>query len=191
MKNRSLFSYFVVTMLFLASNAESKTHCFCVATSGDSTGKSSPAGTVLKRWPISTTWNTAHMGGQSECRQICSNLASNTSDVGASACANNVSSGTVIRAYAAIGARDYKNVKDLGTVVRTGPDLSCPSGYELVKPGATNFHSSAGFNNTAYCAKTLDMGCPQGYIAESWSGGVKCVLKTVPSTVGSGTCKIQ
>ena len=191
MKKQWCFSLVVISLVLFSSIAGADTHCFCVATSKDSSGQNSPQGTVLQSWPVSKTWKTAHLGAQSDCKDICNEKASITSELSASACANNVATGTVINAYSAAGARQYKKAKDLGKVVRTGPDLSCPSGTELVKPGATNFHSSAGFNNTAYCAKTMDMGCPQGYIAESWSGGVKCVLKTVPSTVGSGTCKVQ
>lgn len=118
--------------------AASAATCFCKISYDDLTNKTSATGVCLDLTSV-----VAHSYGglfpqsdqnQTDCTTRCTNAAASytgSSGIASCACGAGVSNGTVVRAWSAVGTKEYKSAHQIGVVNRVPAqtEARCPTGW--------------------------------------------------------------
>lgn len=137
--------------------------CFCVVSYNDLTGQTGRSGVCMD---LTATVNKTYNGllpmkdeNRKDCQKRCSDAAYNLTPaqkqaIADCACAAGVASGTAIRAYGAVGTKEYQSDQALGILVNT-PAVSqttckCPAGW---MSNTTNI--DGGVTGDGHCKKIV------------------------------------
>lgn len=140
-----------------------KANCFCVVSYIDLTDKKDRAGVCMD---LTSRVNKTYTGtfpendnNRKDCQRRCSDAAVSLSiaekqQIADCACANGAANGTVIRAYSAVGVKNYNSDQAIGRLVNqpeiTKTTCQCPSGW---LSNTTN--QEAGISTDGRCKKLV------------------------------------
>jgi hypothetical protein len=112
--------------------------CFCKISMNDLTNQNSASGVLLD---LTGAVNKTYTGlfpqndsNQTDCNTRCTNTAASytgNQSIAASACAAGAPNGTVIRAWSAVGTKEYKSAQQIGVLINqpqvTKTTCTCPA----------------------------------------------------------------
>jgi hypothetical protein len=120
-----------------ASAAKAEATCFCKISKDDLTNKKSATGVLLD---LTSEVNTTYKGlnqqsdkNQTSCNKLCTDKAApytGQQSIATQACSAGATSGTTIRAWGAVGTREYKSAQQIGTLTNVAAVTQqiCPAG---------------------------------------------------------------
>lgn len=123
-----------------ASRKMATATCFCKVSKDDLTNLHSASGVLLD---LTGTVNKTYSGlfpqndnNQTNCNTLCTSAAApytGNQSIAASACAAGAPNGTVIRAWSAVGTREYKSAQQIGVLINqpqvTNWTCTCPASW--------------------------------------------------------------
>lgn len=149
-----------------ASEAFASAHCFCKLSIHDNTNKTSCSGVIKDYGQLATYTGLGQQSdsNQTNCNTKCTSAAmpdNGSQALATAACNAGAGNGTIVRAWSAVGTKEYKSAQAIGTLKNIAAVRNCPQGGSIV-----------GANCVITVAVTKK--CPQGWAANSTNvdGGV-------------------
>jgi hypothetical protein len=192
-------------VLASASEAKAEATCFCKISKENLTNSKSASGVLLDLTSnVGKTYTTSIKNGfeqsdknQTDCNTRCTTAAASYTgqqSIAAQACAAGAPNGTVVRAWSAVGTKEYKTAQQIGTLTNIAAVTQqvCPAG------SLANSTNQPGVTTDGYCKKQINT-CPLpvyppngtqiGTWGFTWGNGVYQFVQPTTNVVSAGQCK--
>jgi hypothetical protein len=194
-------------VLASASEAKAEATCFCKISKENLTNSKSASGVLLDLTSnVGKTYTTSIKNGfeqsdknQTDCNTRCTTAAASYTgqqSIAAQACAAGAPNGTVVRAWSAVGTKEYKTAQQIGTLTNIAAVTQqvCPAG------SLANSTNQPGLTTDGKCKKHVNPGCPLNPAPPNgtpigtnwgftWGDGVWQWFQPTTNVVSAGQCK--
>jgi hypothetical protein len=184
-----------------ASAAKANATCFCKISKDNLTNQTSASGVLQD---LTGAVDKSYSGvfqqsdkNQTDCNTRCTSAAASSTgqqSIAAQACAAGAPNGTIVRAWSAVGTKEYKTAQQIGTLVNIAAVTQqvCPTG------AVANSTNQPGVTTDGKCKKVVST-CPMnpappngtqiGTWGFTWGSGVYQWIQPTTTVVSAGQCK--